>query len=184
MAEPVNLDLWQIAAEQGPVNLDLGATDAETVYSSTISATIKPTTADINGRIILDASVNVSTRQSVTDVAATLIYEWSLSGSASNTQIAVNPKYILNASADARSSHSLQFNNSSSYDINVYRDPAGYGGNVWDKQAVSANHETGACDWQSAQRMPSDKPVEWDKPSDINAEPGAVPVTCWCMIYN
>ena len=47
MAEPVNLDLWQIAAEQGPVNLDLGATDAETVYSSTISATSKPTTATI-----------------------------------------------------------------------------------------------------------------------------------------
>ena len=103
MAEPVNLDLWQIAAEQGPVNLDLGATDVETVYSSTLSATSKPTTADINGRIILDASVSVSTRQSVADVAATLIYECSLSGSASNTQIALNPKYILNASADAMS---------------------------------------------------------------------------------
>lgn len=68
-------------------------------------------------------------------------------------------------------SHSLKFNNSSSYDINVYRDPAGYGGNVWDKQAVSENHDTGAYDWQSAQRMHSDKPVEWDKPSDISAEP-------------
>lgn len=181
MADPVNLDLWLNAAEQGPVNLDLGASDVATVYASTISASSKPTTADINARIILDASVSVSTRQSDADVAVTLVYECSLSGSSSNTKIALNPKYILNASADARSSHSLQFNNSSSYDINVYRDPAGYGGNVWDKQAVSANHETGACDWQSAQRMPSDKPVEWDKPSDVTAEPaypyGLIPRT-------
>ena len=53
MSEPVNLDLWQIAAEQGPVNLDLGASpDVATIYAATIAAISQPASADINATVI------------------------------------------------------------------------------------------------------------------------------------
>ena len=192
MYEPVNLDLWQSAAEQGPVNLDLGASpDVATIYVATIAATNQPASSDINATVIYGGMISAGSNPSVTAIAGTIIFDANLSGHSVATQGDIKPDLILTSTVDAHSdsvtghlhadyiitcavstdANPMRFHGSGNYDINVYRDPAGYGGNVWDKQAVSANHETGACDWQSAQRMPSDKPVEWDKPSDINAEP-------------
>lgn len=150
MSEPVNLDLWQSAAAQGPVNLDLGASpDVATIYVATIAAICQPTSADINPDVIYGGLIAADSSQSVT---GHLPADYIITGTISTD------------------SNQMHFHGSGNYDINVYRDPAGYGGNVWAKQAESAHHEPGISDWHMGSRTPSDKPVEWQEASSINAK--------------
>lgn len=191
MSEPVNLDLWQSAAEQGPVNLDLGASpDVATIYVATIAATNQPASADINATVIYGGLIAAGSSPSVTAIAGTIILSANLSGNSAAPQADLNPDLILTSTVSAHSnsvsghlpadyiitgaistdSNQMHFHGSGNYDINVYRDPAGYGGNVWAKQAEPAHHEPGISDWHMGARTPSDKPVEWQEASSINAK--------------
>lgn len=150
MSEPVNLDLWQSAAAPGPVNLDLGASpDVVTIYVATIAATNQPASADINATVIYGG---VITAESMSSINAHLPADYIITGAVSTDS---NP---------------LHFSASGNYDINVYRDPAGYGGNVWAKQAEPAHHEPGISDWHMGTRTPADRPVEWQEAGSINAK--------------
>lgn len=191
MSEPVNLDLWQSAAAQGPVNLDLGASpDVATIYVATIAAISQPASADINATIISGAVIAAGSRPSVMAMAGSIILGANLSGHSAATHADLNPDLILTSTVGAHShavtghlpadyiitgavstdSNPLHFHGSGNYDINVYRDPAGYGGNVWAKQAEPAHHEPGISDWHMGARTPSDKPVEWQEAGSINAK--------------
>lgn len=191
MSEPVNLDLWQSAAEQGPVNLDLGASpDVATIYIATIVATSQPALADINTTVIYGGAIASSSKPSVTAIAGTIIFDANLSGHSAAPQADLNPDLILTSTVSAHSnsvtgylpadyiitgsistdSNQMHFHGSGNYDINVYRDPAGYGGNVWAKQAEPAHHEPGISNWHMGARTPADRPVEWQESGSINAK--------------
>lgn len=191
MSEPVNLDLWQSAAEQGPVNLDLGASpDVATIYVATIAATSQPVSADINATVIYGCVITADSSPSVTAIAGTIIFDANLSGHSAAPEADLNPDLILTSTVNAHSnsvtshlpadyiitgtistdSAQMYFHGSGNYDINVYRDPAGYGGNVWAKQAEPAHHEPGISDWHVGARTPADRPVEWQEAGSITAK--------------
>ncbi len=191
MSEPVNLDLWQSAAAQGPVNLDLGASpDVATIYVATISATSQPASSDINATVIYGGAIASSSKTSVTAIAGSIIFDANLSGHSAAIQADLNSDLILTSTVGAHSNsvtghlpadyiitgtvstdaNPLHFHGAGNYDINVYRDPAGYGGNVWAKQAEPAHHDPGISDWHMGARTPADRPVEWQEAGNISAK--------------
>lgn len=129
--------------------------------------TCQPASADINATVIYGGMIAAGSSQSVTAIAGTIIFDANLSGHSAATQTDLNPDLILTSTVGAHShavtghlpadyiitgvvstdSNPLHFHGSGNYDINVYRDPAGYGGNVWAKQAEPAHHEPGISDW-------------------------------------
>ncbi len=193
MSEPVNLDLWQSAAEQGPVNLDLGASpDVANIYAATINAINKLTSADINAATAFDANINAGTAATSASVSGTVIYSGVISAVSQLTVADIDPAIIFVCNIDAlnkpltcrlpadylltgtmaSASAALQLSGSGTYDINVYRDPAGYGGNVWAKQGSPAHHEPGVIDWQVGNRLPADKPVAWQEAGQVDTNAG------------
>lgn len=183
MSEPVNFDLWQSAAGDGPVNLDLGATpDSELVISASIRAINQLTSGNIDAAIIYTSTIHAVTKRTDCAVYATNIWSLLFQTETKTCQGDIYPDSILGASFDvhAKTSCNLhadyllngdldsstavltsQFDGS--YDINVYRDPSGSGGDVWVKQAKIAHREPGNSDWSMSARAHPAKRIVWDE---------------------
>ena len=171
MAEPVNLDLWQNASEQGPVNLDLGATDASAIYLSRISATSPLTSAGLSADVVFDTQLDIVDQASTADISGAIVYDCAISANSATLNCELNPDYILSGTLSSANA-GIHLSGAGTYDINVYRDPAGYGGNIWDRQAAAAHHEPGASDWNMAQRKPADKSVSWQEAAPADTKLG------------
>lgn len=194
MTEPVNLDLWQSAAGDGPVNLDLGASpDTEQVITASIRAINQLTSGSIHAAIIYTGTVHADTAASDCAISSTNIWSLVFCAEAKSCHSDINPDLIISAFLDVRdeahgnlnadyllsgnlgtSTAALACRFNGSYDINVYRDPSGSSGDVWVKQAKSAHREPGNSDWNMSARAHPAKPSTWDEAALCHRQAGYV----------
>jgi len=173
MAEPLNLDLWQAPAGEGPLNLDLGATGEEIsrVYG-TLDA--EAPTSQISLQARLTSQGNLIGRslwqQAITQARLILVAQGE--AVCPTDTLRGDLRWLWTGSLSTQPAGPGYAQGSATVDLNVYRDPMGLGSDTWRRQGQPVVPAATAIDWQHATRLTAKPATAWQQAADQQQQPG------------
>lgn len=169
MAEPTDLELWlSRSATPGPVDLDLGASLNDVLVRGTLTAQLQASLASVAADIVIPGSLAAQDNPSGR-ISGTVVIEGVMVGRAPQLVAIAHGDMVITGEVTAETREAAMLA-SGSYDINVYRDPAGYGGSRWLRTAASQAPESAQIIWDAGLRTNPVKISGWQAPAGIERQ--------------
>lgn len=169
MAEPTDLELWlSRSATPGPVDLDLGASLNDVLVRGTLTAQLQASLASVAADIVIPGSLAAQDNPSGR-ISGTVVIEGGMVGHAPQLVASARGDMVITAEVTAETREAAMLAGGS-YDINVYRDPAGYGGSRWLRTAASQAPESAQIIWDAGLRTNPVKISGWQAPAGIDRQ--------------